>query len=111
MLARLTTAAGLPITVMATTGGMQPDRQEVTVRGSRMSYQFREFYQLWWSDGGAWQEAVDWSQEDPRSSDLQRQLSEVSRWLRGQPHKLATAKEALAVQELVEAMLMGQTKI
>jgi len=35
----------------------------------------------------------------------------VSRWLRGQPHKLATAQEALAVQELVEAMLVGQTKI
>jgi len=111
MLARLTTAAGLPVTVMATTGGMQPDRQEVTVRGSRMSYQFREFYQLWRSDGSAWQEAVDWSKEDPRSSALQRQLSEVSRWLRGQPHKLATAQEALAVQELVEAMLVGQTKI
>ena len=105
MLARLTTAEGLPVSVMGTTGGMQPDRQEVTVRGSRMSYQFREFYQLWRSDGGAWQEAVDWSQEDPRSSALQRQLSEVDRWLRGQPHKLATAQEALAVQELVEAML------
>ena len=105
MLARLTTAEGLPVTIMGTTGGMQPDRQEVTVRGSRMSYQFREFYQLWRSDGGAWQEAVDWSQEDPRSSALQRQLSEVDRWLRGQPHKLATAQEALAVQELVEAML------
>jgi predicted dehydrogenase len=111
MLARLTTAEGLPVTVMGTTGGMQPDRQEVTVRGSRMSYQFREFYQLWRSDGSAWQEAVDWSKEDPRSSALQRQLSEVSRWLRGQPHKLATAQEALAVQELVEAMLVGQTKI
>ena len=111
MLARLTTADGRPVTIMATTGGMQPDRQEVTVRGSRMSHQFREFYQLWRSDGSAWQEAVDWSQEDPRSSALQRQLSEVSRWLRGQPHKLATAQEALAVQELVEAMLVGQTKI
>jgi predicted dehydrogenase len=111
MLARLTTAEGLPVTVMCTTGGMQPDRQEVTVRGSRMSYQFREFYQLWRSDGSAWKEAVDWSQEDPRSSALQRQLSEVSRWLRGQPHKLATAQEALAVQELVEAMLVGQPKI
>ncbi|MEY4154685.1 MAG: Inositol 2-dehydrogenase/D-chiro-inositol 3-dehydrogenase, partial [Pseudomonadota bacterium] len=44
-----------------------------------------------------------------RSSALQRQLSEVDRWLRGQPHKLATAQEALAVQELVEAMLVGQS--
>jgi len=48
-------------------------------------------------------------QEDPRSSALQRQLSEVDRWLRGQAHKLATAQEALAVQELVEAMLVGQS--
>ena len=107
MLARLTTAGGLPVTVLGTTGGMQPDRQEVTVRGSRMSYQFREFYQLWRSDGGAWQEALDWTQEDPRTSALQRQLSEVSRWLSGHAHKLATAHEALAVQELVEAMLVG----
>ena len=105
MLARLTTADGRPVTVMATTGGMQPDRQEVTVRGSRMNYQFREFFQLWRSDGSAWKEAVDWSTEDPRASALQRQLNEVDRWLQGQPHKLATTQEALAVQELVEAML------
>ena len=108
MLARLTTADGRPVTVMATTGGQQPDRQEVTVRGSRLNHQFREFYQLWRSDGGPWQEALDWSTEDPRSSALQRQLSEVDRWLQGLPHKLATAEEALAVQELVEAMLVGK---
>jgi predicted dehydrogenase len=105
MLARLTTADGRPVTVLATTGGNQPDRQEVTVRGSRLNYQFREFSQLWRSDGGAWTEAIDWTHEDPRTSALQRQLSEVDRWLKGQPHKLATAQEALAVQELIEAML------
>jgi predicted dehydrogenase len=108
MLARLTTADGRPVTVMATTGGVQPDRQEVTVRGSRMNYQFREFSQLWRSDGSAWHEALDWTQEDPRTSALQRQLNEVDLWLKGQPHKLATAQEALAVQELVEAMLLGR---
>jgi predicted dehydrogenase len=109
MLARLITADGRPVTVMATTGGQQPDRQEVTVRGSRMNHQFREFYQLWRSDGGPWVEAVDWRTEDPRSSALQRQLSEVDLWLRGKPHKLATAEEALVVQELVEAMLVGKS--
>jgi predicted dehydrogenase len=108
MLARLTTSDGKPVTVMATTGGQQLDRQEVTVRGSRMNHQFREFFQLWRSDGGPWVEAVDWRTEDPRSSALQRQLSEVDLWLRGKPHKLATAEEALAVQELVEAMLVGK---
>ena len=107
ILARLTTADGRPVTVMGTTGGKQPDRQEVTVRGSLMNHQFREFFQLWRSDGGPWVEAVDWSQEDPRKSALQRQLTEVERWLKGQPHKLATAQEALAVQELIEAMLIG----
>lgn len=108
MLARLTTADGKPVTVMATTGGQQPDRQEVTVRGSRLNHQFREFYQLWRSDGGPWQEALDWTTQDPRTSALQRQLDEVDRWLKGLPHKLATAEEALAVQELVEAMLVGR---
>ena len=106
MLARLQTADGRPVTVLATTGGSQPDRQEVTVRGERMNHQFREFYQLWRSDGGPWVEAVDWSTgEDPRRSALQRQLTEVGRWLAGQPHRLATAEEALAVLELVEGML------
>ena len=109
MLARLTTSDGKPVTVMATTGGQQPDRQEVTVRGSRMNHQFREFYQLWRSEGGPWVEALDWRVEDPRTSALQRQLSELDLWMRGKPHKLATAEEALVVQELVEAMLVGQS--
>jgi len=107
LLARLCTADGKPVSVLATTGGQQPDRQEVTVRGSRMNHQFREFYQLWRSDGGPWQEALDWTREDPRTSALQRQLSEVDQWLQGRPHQLATVEEALAVQELVEAMLVG----
>lgn len=107
ILARLETADGRPVTVMGTTGGLQPDRQEVTVKGTKLSYQFREFYQLWQSDGGPWVEAVDWTGEDPRRSALQRQLTEVDKWLHGQAHKLATAEEALAVQELVEGMLVG----
>jgi predicted dehydrogenase len=105
MLARLETADGRPVTVLGTTGGAQPDRQEVTVRGTRVSHQFREFYQLWRSDGGPWVEAVDWSQEDPRTNALQRQLTEADKWLHGQPHRLATVEEALDVQVLIEGML------
>ncbi|OED44517.1 oxidoreductase [Chromatiales bacterium (ex Bugula neritina AB1)] len=106
LLARLETSDGRPVNIIGTTGGQQPDRQEVTVKGSETSYRFREFYQLWQSDGGPWVEALDWSSgEDPRTSALQRQLTELDKWLRGRPNKLATAKEALAVQKLVEAML------
>jgi predicted dehydrogenase len=108
IVARLETADGRPVTVLGTTGGAQPDRQEVTVKGTRASFQFREFYQLWRSDGGPWTEAIDWTHEDPRASALQRQLTELDGWLRGQPHRLATAEEALAVQVLVEGMLAGR---
>jgi predicted dehydrogenase len=108
LLARLEAKDGRPVTVMATTGGKRPDRQEVTVRGDKMSYQFREFHQLWRSDGGPWVEAIDWSgAQDPRRDGLRRQLDEVQRWLRGESHKLATAEESFAVQQLVEAMLKG----
>jgi hypothetical protein len=54
-------------------------------------------------------EVVDWSTgEDPRRSALQRQLTQADRWLQGRAHLLATAEEALAVQELVEGMLAGE---
>jgi len=108
MLARLETANGRPVNVLGTTGGQQPDRQEVTVKGTRASYQFREFYQLWRSDGGPWTEAIDWTHEDPRTSALQRQLTELDKWLQGQPHRLATVEEALDVQVLIEGMLAGR---
>ncbi|GAC1356039.1 MAG: hypothetical protein NVSMB34_09820 [Variovorax sp.] len=107
MLARLETADGRTVNILGTTGGQQPDRQEVTVKGTRASYQFREFYQLWRSDGGPWTEALTWSNEDPRTSALQRQLGELDTWLQGQPHRLATVEEALQVQVLIEGMLMG----
>ena len=38
------------------------------LKGSRASYQFREFYQLWRSEGGPWAEVIDWADEDPRTS-------------------------------------------
>ena len=108
IVAMLQTADGRPVTVLGTTGGAQPDRQEVTVKGTRQSFQFREFFQLWRSDGGPWVEALDWSGgEAPRLSALQRQLTEADKWLHGKPHLLATAREALDVQLLVEAMLKG----
>jgi len=106
IMARLETTDGRPVNIIGTTGGRQPDRQEVTVKGSEMSFQFREFYQLWQSDGGPWVESIDWSSgEDPRTSALQRQLTELDKWLHGKPSKLATVHEALAVQKLIEGML------
>ncbi len=107
ILARLETADGRPVSVLGSVGGAQPDRQDVTVKGSKTSFRFTEFYQLWKSSGGEWRAAYDFP-ADPRRDSLQRQLGELDRCARGEPHRLASPEEALRVQVLVEGMLAGK---
>jgi hypothetical protein len=103
-----------PATVAPSTSSARPAGRSPTDRKSRSRARGRatssgEFYQLWRSDGGPWQEVIDWTTgEDPRRSALQRQLTELDKYLRGQPHLSATAREALDVQGLIEAMLAGK---
>jgi predicted dehydrogenase len=55
---------------------------------------------------GRWHEAEGaMANEKMRPLVLQRQLDKVARMTRGEPHDLATIGEALAVQEVVEAIL------
>ena len=104
ILARLESRDGTPVTVMGSVGGRQPDRQEVTVKGSRISYRLTDFYQLWQSDGGAW--APPYEEEgDPRRNALQCQLDSLAVAVGGGATSLATPREALEVQLLVEDML------
>lgn len=107
ILARLETADGRPVSVIGTVGGAQPDRQEVTVKAAKTSFRFTEFYQLWRSAGAEWTAAYEFP-ADPRRSSLQRQLDELDKLVRGEPHLLATPAEALRVQVLIEAMLAGK---
>src|SRR3546814_15070128 len=51
--------SGLMRCLFGSVGGAQPDRQEVTVKGSRASFRFTEFYQHWKSGGGGWPAASD----------------------------------------------------
>lgn len=102
--ARLEAANGLPVAVFGAVGGTQPDRQEMTIKGTSHSWKVAEFYQLWRSDGGPF-ERIDQDPPDPRAVSLGAQLDQLDLCVRGQPHLLATPEEALAVQELVEAML------
>jgi predicted dehydrogenase len=107
MLARLENAEGCPVTVMASVGGAQPDRQELTVKGSAMSRRVTEFYIDAASDGGAFTETGP-RPDDPRAVSLKAQLDDLLLCLRGQPHRLATPDEALRVQVLIETMLAGK---
>ena len=98
--------AGVPVSIFGTSGGIGPDRQEVTVWGAKQSYRIRDFYFLETTDGDAWQAALP-ADADPRVTTLQRQLDNVAKWLDGEAHTLATARDALSVQKIIEAMLAG----
>lgn len=104
VLARLENVQGVPVTILGSVGGAQPDRQEVTIKGSARSYRISEFYQLWSSEGDEFAEVLQ-RPADPRRDGLQRQLNELDNCLQREPHLLATPAEALSVQEKIEAIL------
>ena len=106
MQARLTTAKGQVVSVLAAIGGAQPDRQELTIKGSKTSRRISDFYQDAVSDGGAFVPVP--IQGDPRGVNLQAQLGDLLRLIQRRPNRLATLDEALRVQILVEGMLAGK---
>jgi len=104
MLARLETEGGRVVSVMASVGGAQPDRQELTVKGSASSRRVRDFYRNAASDGRNFLPVGD-EPHDPRTASMRAQLDDLLLLLDGRPNRLATLKEALRVQMLVEGML------
>lgn len=106
LLARLESANGAVVSILGTVGGALPDRQEVTVKGNRRSYRIVDFYQLEVSDGGPFAVARV-PDGDAREEALHAQLSELAICVAGQPHGLASVEEALAVQQWIEALLVG----
>jgi predicted dehydrogenase len=107
LLARLENADGVPVTVMASVGGAQPDRQELTVKGTLSSRRITDFYVDARSNGGPFEEIAE-RPSDPRAVSLRAQLDDLLLCVEGRPNRLATPDEALRVQKLVEGMLRGQ---
>ena len=106
MAARLETGDGRPVTIMASVGGTLPDRQELTIKGTLTSRRISEFYIDAVSDGGDFHETRD-RPEDPRATSLKAQLDDLLLCIAGRRHRLASPREALRVQKLVETMLRG----
>lgn len=104
VVARLEAADGSPASIFGAVGGAQPDRQELTVKGSLQSHRVSEFHRHAVSDGGPFVASRS-DPADPRAESLGRQLDELDKCLRGEPHLLATPTEALSVQEKIEGML------
>ena len=106
LLARLENAQGVPVHIMASVGGAQADRQELTIKGSKSSRRVADFYRDLKSEGGPFEEVTQ-PDNDARSTGLQAQLDDLDLLLSGKPNRLATVPEALRVQALVESMLKG----
>ncbi len=106
--ARLINDAGVPVTIMGSVGGAQPDRQEVTIKGRNTSYRVSEFSRVTVSTGAEFH-AVTPDDADPRAVGLKAQLDDMALLMKGAPNRLATLQEALRVQILVEGILAGQT--
>ena len=104
VLARLETDNGCHVNILASVGGMQPDRQELTVKGTLKSRRIAEFYKDSETDGS---EFIPLRNEpkDPRAISLKGQLDNLSLNLRNLPNTLATMQEAMRVQLLVEEIL------
>ena len=104
--ARLTSAQGQIVTVMGSVGGAQPDRQELTIKGTKSSRRVSDFYRDAKSTGGDFT-ALHKDDADPRAVSLKAQLDDLALLCSGKPNRLATMDEALRVQILVESMLTG----
>ncbi|MDA1098015.1 MAG: Gfo/Idh/MocA family oxidoreductase [Proteobacteria bacterium] len=95
---------GVPVSVLGSSGGAGPDRVEMTLWGSRRSHRLHDWFFLQSSDGGEWQQEFP-ELDDPRAEAFHSQLDNVAAWCEGRANILPSARDALAVQELVEAML------
>ena len=101
-------AGSLPVTVSGRVAGTEkPDHNLFVIRGDGGAIRLRD-----WSiaerldDDGHWHQAGDAiPNEVARPLVLQRQLDKLVRLTAGEEQDLASVDEALAVQEIVEAML------
>ena len=104
VLARLESETGQAVSILATVGGAQPDRQEFTVKGTKSSRRVTDFHKDAISDGDDFI-AVREPPKDPRAISLKAQLDDLSLHLAAKPNRLATMKEAFRIQTLVENIL------
>ena len=104
ILAKLENKEGIPVNIFASVGGMQPDRQEFTVKGSKASRKVAEFYKDSVSTGANFT-PLRAEPDDPRAVSLKAQLDDLVLKLNNKPNSLATIDEALRVQILVEEIL------
>lgn len=94
---------GLPVRFIGSVGGHAPDVNEWVLYGEDQSLRYRDFSDVQLSEQSMWK-TISLTRTQ---GSVALQLDEVSLMMQGQPHKLASFKEALAVQRVVEQTLQG----
>jgi len=106
--ARLT-AGGVPVTLTGGVGTTPKDDHNTWTLNGAIRLRDWSFAERLGPDGG-WTQAADaLPNERMRPLVLRGQLAGVAAMTRGAPHPLATLREALEVQEIVEAILGAQS--
>jgi len=95
---------GVPVKLLGSSGGVGPDRVEMTIWGAKSSHRLHDWFELQISDGGEWHQELS-EYGDLRVDSFRRQLDGVAAWLADTDHPLASAADALSVQILVEDIL------
>jgi hypothetical protein len=90
--------------ILATIGGVQPERQEFTIKGTKSSRRVSDFHKDAISEGENFV-ALRKAPKDPRAVSLKAQLDNLSLHMKGEANMLATIDEAFQVQKLVESIL------
>ena len=99
------TAGGLPVTLQGSVGTTPKDDHNTWTLNGAIRLRDWSFAERLGADG-SWAQAPDaLPNEKMRPMVLRGQLAEVAAMTRGEAHRLATLREALEVQEIVEAIL------
>lgn len=94
-----------PLVMIGTSGGVGPDVVDFTVRGTAGSLRIWDWYRLQTADGDGWSDALGSDRATLAADAYSAQLDALSSMLDDEPTTIATFAEALAVQEVVEAIL------
>jgi predicted dehydrogenase len=97
-------AGAVPVTLAGRIGGDLADDHRWRVLGQQGAFEPHDWYSLKRRINGGWLD-VDFGEGEVRDLSYRAQLDALDAMLAGRPHGLASFREALGVQECIEAML------
>ena len=94
-----------PLTLTGTSGGAGPDVVDFTVRGTQQARRIWDWYRPQDAEGSEWADLLGNDRAELGANAYAGQLGDLDDMVAGRPHRIATFREALEVQELVEHLL------